>query len=192
MQTVLIVIHLFVVLAMVGFVLLQKSEGGGLGIGSTGGFLSSRGTSNVLSRTTAILAVTFFVTSMGLSILAGIDRKPTSVIKTGTGQQTPGAPAAPGGGLLDTLRGNRTGPIRAAGAGDRSRSQRGEPGNRPLRFWVPAGSRRIAPPALNDRPHGSLYFHYRRRGLLPWQGPGFRSAGRAAAGAWLPGAAAQA
>jgi preprotein translocase subunit SecG len=109
MQTVLIVIHLFVVLAMVGFVLLQKSEGGGLGIGSTGGFLSSRGTSNVLSRTTAILAITFFVTSMGLSILAGIDRKPTSVIKTGT-EQTPGAPPAPGGGLLDTLRGNEPAP----------------------------------------------------------------------------------
>jgi preprotein translocase subunit SecG len=110
MQTVLIVIHLFVVLAMVGFVLLQKSEGGGLGIGSTGGFLSSRGTSNVLSRTTAILAITFFVTSMGLSILAGMDRKPTSVIKGGTSQQTPGAPAAPAGGLLDTLRQNEPAP----------------------------------------------------------------------------------
>jgi preprotein translocase subunit SecG len=104
MQFVLIVIHLFVVLAMVGFVLLQKSEGGGLGIGSTGGFLSSRGTANVLTRTTAILAVTFFMTSLGLSILAGIDRKPSSVIKGGTSQQVPGAPAAPGGGLLDTLR----------------------------------------------------------------------------------------
>ena len=106
MQTVLIVMHLMVVAAMIGVVLLQKSEGGGLGIGSTGGFLSSRGTSNVLTRTTAILAVTFFATSMLLSILAGLERKPTSVIQGGApGQQTPGVPpAVPGGGLLDTLR----------------------------------------------------------------------------------------
>jgi preprotein translocase subunit SecG len=104
MQTVIVVIHLMVVTAMIGVVLLQKSEGGGLGIGSTGGFLSSRGTSNVLTRTTAILAAVFFGTSLMLSILAGWDRKPHSVIQ-GT-QQTP-APSAPlgqGGGLLDTLR----------------------------------------------------------------------------------------
>jgi len=85
MQTVIIVIHLMVVTAMIGVVLLQKSEGGGLGIGSTGGFLSSRGTSNVLTRTTAILAATFFATSLVLSILAGLDRKPRSIIQnTGT------------------------------------------------------------------------------------------------------------
>jgi preprotein translocase subunit SecG len=108
MQTVLIVIHLMVVTAMIGVVLLQKSEGGGLGIGSTGGFLSSRGTSNVLTRTTAVLALTFFTTSLILSILAGMDRKPhTGIQNTGTPaqQQTPGAPLGQGGGgLLDTLR----------------------------------------------------------------------------------------
>jgi preprotein translocase subunit SecG len=107
MQQVLIVIHLFVVAAMIGVILLQKSEGGGLGIGSTGGFLSNRGTSNVLTRTTAIMAVTFFVTSLALSILAGMDRKPQSAIQ-GAGapsQQTPGAPLGQGGGgILDTLR----------------------------------------------------------------------------------------
>ncbi|HEX5844970.1 MAG TPA: preprotein translocase subunit SecG, partial [Rhodoplanes sp.] len=47
MQTVIVLIHLMVVLAMIGVVLLQRSEGGGLGIGSTGGFMSSRGTANV-------------------------------------------------------------------------------------------------------------------------------------------------
>ena len=108
MQAVIVVIHLMVVSAMIGVVLLQKSEGGGLGIGGGGGFLSSRGTANVLTRTTAILAATFFATSLILSILAGWDRKPRSIIQ-GTGaptQQTPGAPLAPapGGGLLDTLR----------------------------------------------------------------------------------------
>src|SRR5262249_53282575 len=96
MRTVLIVIHLMVVSAMIGVVLLQKSEGGGLGIGSTGGFLSSRGTANVLTRTTAILAAAFFSISLMLSILAGYERKPQSIINTGAPtQQAPGAPAAP-------------------------------------------------------------------------------------------------
>ena len=107
MQIVIVVIHLFIVLTMIGVVLLQKSEGGGLGIGSTGGFLSSRGTANVLTRTTAALAALFFATSLLLSILAGWDRKPTSIIQnTGApAQETPGGPAGPGGGgLLDTLR----------------------------------------------------------------------------------------
>jgi preprotein translocase subunit SecG len=104
MQTVLIVIHLMLVAAMIGVVLLQKSEGGGLGIGSSGGFMSSRGTSNVLTRTTAILAGGFFITSLALSILAGMDRKPRSIIQNTSGptQQAPGG--GQGGGVLDTLR----------------------------------------------------------------------------------------
>jgi preprotein translocase subunit SecG len=113
MQTVVIVIHLMVVLTMIGFVLLQKSEGGGLGIGSSGGFMTNRGTANVLSRTTAILAAVFFTTSLVLSILAGIDRKPRTIVPGGSPAPTvPGAPAAPapplggqGGGVLDQLGG---------------------------------------------------------------------------------------
>jgi preprotein translocase subunit SecG len=109
MQSVLIVIHLMIVLAMVGVVLLQKSEGGGLGMGGGSGFLTSRGTSNVLTKTTAFLAISFFVTSLALSLLAGMDRRPRSIL-TGPGATptTPGAPAAPasgGGGVLDALRG---------------------------------------------------------------------------------------
>ena len=80
MQHVIIVIHLMLVLALIGVVLLQRSEGGGLGIGSSGGFMTSRGTANVLTRATAILAGLFFVTSLLLSILAGINRKPTSIL----------------------------------------------------------------------------------------------------------------
>src|SRR4029434_9971940 len=56
MQTVIIVIHLMIVTVLIGTVLLQKSEGGGLGMGGGAGFMSSRGTANLLSRTTAILA----------------------------------------------------------------------------------------------------------------------------------------
>jgi preprotein translocase subunit SecG len=111
MQTVIIVIHLMVVLAMTGVVLLQRSEGGGLGMGNTGGFLTSRGSANVLTRTTATLAAVFFATSLLLSILAGWDRKPHSILQ-GTNPATQPAgpvgapqPLAPGGrGVLDTLR----------------------------------------------------------------------------------------
>ncbi|BAT60302.1 protein-export membrane protein SecG [Variibacter gotjawalensis] len=100
MQTVLIVIHLMVVLSLTGLVLLQKSEGGGLGMGGgggggAGGFLSSRGTANVLTRSTAILAAVFFATSMLLSIVAGWDRKPKSIMNSPAGQSQPAAPVAP-------------------------------------------------------------------------------------------------
>jgi preprotein translocase subunit SecG len=110
MQTFIIIIHLIVVSAMIGVVLLQRSEGGGLGIGSTGGFLTSRGTANVLTRTTAILAALFFLTSLVLSILAGMERKPHSVLQGQTppaGQPAPPGAPAPGGGILDTLRGGQ-------------------------------------------------------------------------------------
>ena len=121
MITVLIVIHLMLVVAMIGVIMLQKSEGGGLGAGgSTGGFLSSRGTANILTRTTAVLAGAFFATSLLLSVLAGWDRKPHSIIEqtqAPPAQQTPSAPTTgpvtppgQGGGLLDTLRRNEQQP----------------------------------------------------------------------------------
>jgi preprotein translocase subunit SecG len=114
MQTVVIVIHLMIVLAMIGFVMLQRSEGGGLGMGggSGGGFMSSRGTANVLTRATGFLAIAFFITSLALSIIAGMDRKPRSILQGGsTTPSAPGAPAplAPGGGLLDQLQGGQGG-----------------------------------------------------------------------------------
>jgi preprotein translocase subunit SecG len=110
MLTVIIVIHLMLVLALIGVVLLQKSEGGGL-ISSTSGFLSSRGTANVLSRTTALLAAGFFATSLVLSWLASLQRHPASIINSGApGQEAPaGAPAPAGqqgsaGGILNELQ----------------------------------------------------------------------------------------
>ena len=114
MQHVIIVIHLMLVLALIGVVLLQRSEGGGLGIGGGGGggFMSSRGTTNVLTRATAILAGLFFATSLILSILAGMNRKPTSIISGNqSGSVMPGPAGAPaplnsgGGGLLNQLQG---------------------------------------------------------------------------------------
>ncbi len=112
MEKFVIVVHLMIVLAMIGFVLLQKSEGGGFAAGSTAGFLSSRGTANVLTRTTAYLAAAFFGTSLLLSILAGAHRNPGTILRQTGGSPTapaqPGAPATPlggqGGGLLDQLQ----------------------------------------------------------------------------------------
>jgi preprotein translocase subunit SecG len=109
MQHVIIVIHLMLVLSLIGVVLLQRSEGGGLGIGSGGGFMTSRGTANVLTRATAILAGLFFATSLMLSILAGYNRKPTSILGgSGATQQTPGPQVPPSsggsGGLLKQLQ----------------------------------------------------------------------------------------
>jgi preprotein translocase subunit SecG len=109
MQTVIVVVHLMIVLTLVATVLLQKSEGGGLGMGGGAGFMSSRGTANLLSRTTAVLAVGFFITSLLLSWLASYDRKPSSIINgipasqsQPEGAATPISP--PGGGVLDSLK----------------------------------------------------------------------------------------
>ena len=110
MQTVVIVIHLMLVAALIATVLLQKPEGGGLGMGGGAGFMSSRGTANLLSRTTAVLAVGFFLTSLFLSWLASYDRKPSSIINSDPASQSqPTGPATPisppqGGGILDSLK----------------------------------------------------------------------------------------
>ncbi|CAN5505954.1 preprotein translocase subunit SecG [soil metagenome] len=72
MQTVLLVVHLLIALALIGVVLMQRSEGGALGMGSggAGSLFSSRGVGNALTRTTAFLALAFFVTSVALTLLA--------------------------------------------------------------------------------------------------------------------------
>jgi len=126
MLTVLIVIHLMLVVALIGVVLLQKSEGGGL-ISSTSGFLSSRGTANVLSRTTALLAAGFFVTSLVLSWWASFQRHPASIINTGapasqeTPAGTPQPPSGQGGGVLNQLQ--KGIPILPSGPGTPSQPQ---------------------------------------------------------------------
>ena len=117
MLSVLIVIHLMLVVALIGVVLLQKSEGGGL-ISSSSGFLTGRGTANVLTRTTALLAAGFFATSLPLSWWAGLERKPTSILPGGAPASeqgpAPPMPTAPlsntGRGVLDQLKGSPAAP----------------------------------------------------------------------------------
>lgn len=107
MQTVLLVIHLMVVAALVGVVLLQRSEGGALGIGGGGGFMTSRGTANVLTRATAILATLFFLTSIGLSVLPRLTGSHNSIldkVQTAPAAPTADHPIGSGkGGVLDQL-----------------------------------------------------------------------------------------
>ena len=114
MATVLLVIHLMVAAALVGVVLLQKSEGGALGIGGGGGggFLTGRGTANLLTRATAMLAAAFFATSISLTLLARHTSQQGSAFDAA--KPAAGAPAAPGteapqapegrGGILDKIQ----------------------------------------------------------------------------------------
>ena len=110
MQTVIIVIHLMVVVALIGTVLLQRSEGGALGQGGGGGFMTGRGQANALTRATAILAALFFATSISLTVLANWNRAPRSILQDGSAPASapaaPGTPAAPplgGGNVLDDI-----------------------------------------------------------------------------------------
>jgi preprotein translocase subunit SecG len=89
----LLVVHILVAISLVGVILLQKSEGGALGMGGGGmsGFMTGRSTANLLTRTTAILALLFMLTSLSLVWFNNRDRAPRSIIE----QSTPPAPAAP-------------------------------------------------------------------------------------------------
>jgi preprotein translocase subunit SecG len=88
MEHVLLVIHLILTLAMIGLILLQRSEGGGLGIGGGGGglgsFASAQSTANVLTKATQITAAGFFATSLILAILASHRGAPTSILDSAT------------------------------------------------------------------------------------------------------------
>ena len=100
MITIILVVHLLIAVALVGVVLLQRSEGGALGIGGGGGmsgFLTGRGTANLLTRTTTILAALFILTSLVLARLAGGDRVPRSILDEPPppAQQQPLQPAEP-------------------------------------------------------------------------------------------------
>ena len=84
METLVLTIHILIALALVITVLLQRSEGGGLGIGggggSGGGFMTARGTANLLTRVTTVLAVGFFSTTIILAIMAGAGKQPVSIV----------------------------------------------------------------------------------------------------------------
>jgi preprotein translocase subunit SecG len=95
----LLAVHILVAIALVGVILLQKSEGGALGMGGGGmsGFMTGRSTANLLTRVTAVLAAAFMATSILLVVVHNRGRTPHSIIDQGapTGPAAPLAPAAP-------------------------------------------------------------------------------------------------
>jgi preprotein translocase subunit SecG len=146
METVLIVVHLMVVLALVGVVLLQRSEGGGLGIGGGSGFMTARGAANALTRATAILAAAFFATSLTLSVLARYGEKPIDIL-----DRVP--PAQGGNGVLDQLPGNTPKPPASSNATPPADSSATPPANAqatPPAQTPPSSTDQATPPASNS------------------------------------------
>ncbi|MEE2662185.1 MAG: preprotein translocase subunit SecG [Pseudomonadota bacterium] len=86
MIEVLLVIHIILALSLVGIVLVQRSEGGALGMGGAtmGGLMTTRGSANLLTRATAVVAACFIASSLALAILSSSNQKPKSIIDTGT------------------------------------------------------------------------------------------------------------
>ena len=104
MLSVLIVVHLLIVIALVGVVLLQRSEGGALGSSGGGGFMTGRAQASALTKATAILATLFFITSISLTVLAGLSHSGKSILdKVPAASNAPATPesSAPKGGAFD-------------------------------------------------------------------------------------------
>ena len=100
METVLIVVHTLIAISLVATVLLQRSEGGALGIGGGGGLISSRGAANLLTRMTTVLAAAFFITSIVLTIIARGGGESVSILdspETAAGETQEGEGPALGG-----------------------------------------------------------------------------------------------
>jgi preprotein translocase subunit SecG len=105
MSAVLIVVHLMIVLALIAVVLLQRSEGGALGIGGGGGggnLMTGRSAANALTRATTYLAIGFFATSIALSITANFESSPNSILDQ---IEDSGELNGTGEGILDALPG---------------------------------------------------------------------------------------
>ena len=95
MVLLLFVIHVLIALALIGVIMLQKSEGGALGMGGGGmsGFMTGRSTANLLTRTTAVLAVLFFATSILLVLLSNPVKVQRSIVDQPSGPVLPMSPA---------------------------------------------------------------------------------------------------
>ncbi len=101
MENVILVVHLILALALIGVVLLQRSEGGGLGMGSSGGVVSARGAATALGKITWLLAIAFIATSITLTVLAAKNSADTSVLdRLGVSAPAPADDAPSGGGAL--------------------------------------------------------------------------------------------
>lgn len=114
MDTVVIVIHLMVIVALIAVVLVQRSEGGALGIGASNNFLTGRSSGNVFTRATAILGAAFFATSMLMTILSRLAAPPSSILDEVPAAGAPVSPPA----ISDTTTPGTTPPATSgSGAG---------------------------------------------------------------------------
>lgn len=97
MFTFLLIVQTIIAAALVGVILMQRSEGGGLGVGgSSSGFMTARGAADFLTRSTAILGGAFIVLSIALAAIAGVSRKPATIDTTLANQVAPATPATGG------------------------------------------------------------------------------------------------
>ena len=155
METVIIVIHLMVIVALIAVVLLQRSEGGALGIGGGNAFMSSRGQGNVLTRATGFLAAAFFATSIALTVITRLTAPPSSILDTvpatATGPATTPSTQGPAstnktGGILDELNRFTTGPATGTAPADGSTTTV-PPADSSTTTTPPADGSTTAPPA---------------------------------------------
>ncbi|MFT4149888.1 MAG: preprotein translocase subunit SecG [Paracoccaceae bacterium] len=108
MENVVLTVHLILALLLIGVVLLQRSEGGGLGMGSTGGVMTNRGAATALTKLTWILAGAFIITSITLTVLAArnsasgsvLDSQPAAATQTAPAPAQPASPLGTGADLL--------------------------------------------------------------------------------------------
>ena len=119
MYTFLLIVQTVIATSLVATILMQRSEGGGLGVGgSSSGFMTARGAADFLTRTTAVLAAIFVTLSIVLAAIAGVAREPTRVDTSLVNQAAPAAPVAPVGTGLPPL---------APGTAQPTQNQSGQP-----------------------------------------------------------------
>ena len=206
-----------IVIALVAVVMLQRSEGGALGIGGGGGFMTGRGQANALTRATAWLGGAFFLTSIVLTVLANMQRAPKSVFDQVQPQTQQGAPgqaparrlavrpaAAAGAGRPDARSGAGARRAAAAALSGQGKASEGRFAG-PFRLRAVRCERaceqmggtalfrsRIDSKGIGVVSHGAVRFHHRRRGFLARQRARFGGPRFTPPGPWLHGSPAKA
>ncbi|WP_233455756.1 preprotein translocase subunit SecG [Brevundimonas aurantiaca] len=211
LQTILLVAIILVAVSLTGVVLLQRSEGGALGMGGgPSGFMTARGAGNLLTKVTWVLAALLFGLTIILTVVGNMDRASTSVIDADAvgslattprpQQQQPAQAQPPPRPTVGPVAGRSGSQPAVGGAGAAAGPHPGPV--RPRRPRVPKARRRarfllLINSSIRRGPcvvreswskvsaHGSLCVHHRRRGFLAWKRPRFRRSRRSSAGARL-------
>ena len=177
----LLIVQTLIAVSLIGVILMQRSEGGGLGVGgSSSGFMTARGAADFLTRSTAVLGSLFIVLSIVMAAIAGATRQPVKIDTSLAGKLAPRAAAD----AAESARPAGTGEPDAepAGAGGSARAISRVRQN----FFARAGCARGAVPLSLDS-HGAVHICHRRRGLLAWERPSVSVPRGASPGAWLQG-----